>query len=256
MSAKTAHVNGATLSYVDVGHGVPLLCLHGGLGIDARSLLVPGIVGLADRGIRLIVPDQRGHGRSSRASDAEYTHDTWAHDARALADQLRLPRLAVLGHSYGGFLALEYAVRWPESLTHVVLVGTSAGPLNVRPQPVESDDQLRERFRAAWPCFFTHGDKHWDLFEALSFSAAPYNAAFMRELPAYDVRDRVGRVTAPALLIVGRRDHYLAHMEWLAGAMPNATFHVIDEVGHMPFVEAPAEFSDLVAAFLLRGANV
>src|SRR6267142_6480248 len=105
MSAKTAHVNGATLSYMDIGHGMPLLCLHGGLGIDARSLLVPGIVGLADRGIRLIVPDQRGHGGSSRASEAQYTHETWAHDARALADHLRLPRLALLGHSYGGFLA-------------------------------------------------------------------------------------------------------------------------------------------------------
>src|SRR5437773_1215905 len=243
MNATIADVNGATLSYVDIGLGVPLLCLHGGLGIDARSLLVPGIVGLVDRGIRLIVPDQRGHGRSSRGSDAQYTHATWARDARALADHLRLPRLAVLGHSYGGFLALEYAVRWPESLTHLVLVGTSAGPLGTRAQPVERDDELRERFRAVWPCFFTRGDKHWDLFEALSFSAAPYNAAFVRELPAYDVRDRVGSITTPALLVVGRDEHYLADMEWLAGAMPNATLLVIDGVGHMPFVEAPAELS-------------
>jgi len=250
MHASTADVNGTTLTYVDIGRGVPLLCLHGGMGIDARSLLVPGLLALVDHGVRLIVPDQRGHGRSSRGSDAEYTHDTWARDAHALASHLGLGRLALLGHSYGGFLALEYAVRWPESLTHLVLVGTSAGPLGVRAQPVASDDEARQRFRAAWPHFFSGGEKHWDLFDALSFSAAPYNAAFTRELSRYDLRDRVASMTVPALLIVGRGDRYVVDMEWLADAMPNATLHVIEGAGHLPFVEAPTEFSERVAAFL------
>jgi proline iminopeptidase len=125
---STADVNGVNLAYWDAGDGVPLLCLHGGMGIDSGSLRVPGILDLARRGIRLIIPDQRGHGLSSRNSQRDYTHATWAGDAHALAAFLGLPRIALLGHSYGGFIALEYAIRWPESLTHLILVATSAGP--------------------------------------------------------------------------------------------------------------------------------
>src|SRR5437867_2444368 len=117
MNATIADVNGATLSYVDIGLGVPLLCLHGGLGIDARSLLVSGIVGLVDRGIRLIVPDQRGHGRSSRGGDAQPPHARGRRAARAGAPRLRLGRPGVVGDAWAGFRALQGALRWPEPVT-------------------------------------------------------------------------------------------------------------------------------------------
>jgi pimeloyl-ACP methyl ester carboxylesterase len=55
----TANISGATLSYSDIGTGVPLMCVHGGMGIDARSLHAPGILDLAGHRIRLIIPDQR-----------------------------------------------------------------------------------------------------------------------------------------------------------------------------------------------------
>ena len=114
----TATVNGIRLTYSDSGCGIPLLCLHGGMGVDAATLRVPGILDLAKLGVRVIIPDQRGHGQSDRSSQSECSHCTWAVDAHELAGSLRLSRFALLGHSYGGFLALEYARRWPESLTH------------------------------------------------------------------------------------------------------------------------------------------
>src|SRR5438093_9766678 len=67
----TATVNGVRLSYSDIGHGIPIDCLHGGMGVDAASLHVPGILDLAQLGIRLIVPDQRGHGESERISQSD-----------------------------------------------------------------------------------------------------------------------------------------------------------------------------------------
>src|SRR5579859_3393849 len=148
---KTAAVNGVTLSYSEIGTGIPLLCLHGGMGLDARTLQAPGILELAHHGVRLLLPDQRGHGLSSRCSSADYTHTTWVADAHALAISLGLSRFALLGHSYGGFLALEYAVRWPETLTHLVLVATSAGPVSAGSTPFVTDAQLREHFRRLWP---------------------------------------------------------------------------------------------------------
>jgi proline iminopeptidase len=243
-------VNGAAISYTDTGAGRPLLCLHGGMGIDGASLRVPGILDLAGHGVRVVIPDQRGHGRSIHECDVEYSHELWASDANALARVLGFSTLALLGHSYGGFIALEYAVRWPESLTHLVLVGTSAGPVTATSASVASASALRERFRSAWPHFFVGSDKHWPLFESLQFSPEPYNAAFTRELPAYDLRDRVATLDVPALLLVGAADHYRPAMEWLAGRMPNAELCVVDDAGHLPFIERANHFTSRVAAFL------
>jgi pimeloyl-ACP methyl ester carboxylesterase len=245
-----ADVNGTHLTYLDIGSGIPLLCLHGGMGVDSQSLLVPGILKLATRGIRLVIPDQRGHGKSSRGSLADYTHQTWATDARELVRHLRLSKVALLGHSYGGFLTLEYAVRWPESLTHLVLVATSAGPVRAGTRTFASEAELRQHFRQVWPLFFAGEDKHWPLFDAIDFSQEPYNAAFVRELPAYDLRDRVGGLNVPILLVVGSHDPYRPHMEWLAEQAPKARLCVLDGVGHFPFVEAPDEFVKTVVSFL------
>jgi proline iminopeptidase len=258
---RTEYVNGTTIAYTDVGDGIPLVCLHGGMGLDARSLRVPGILDLAAHGIRLIIPDQRGHGASAAASDAGYTHATWATDVFELAQPLGLTRralgersewngFALLGHSYGGFIALEYAVRWPGTLTHLVLVGTSAGPVRAPARTFASDADLREHLRSIWPRFFSGADKHWDLFDAIRFSAGPYNAAFARELPAYDLRHAVRALDMPMLLAVGSDDAYLPHMEWIAKEAKHATLCVFDGVGHLPFVEAPDRFVHAVAAFV------
>ena len=243
-------VNGVRVAYSDIGNGLPLICLHGGMGVDANSLHVPGILELAGLGIRLVIPDQRGHGRSSRSTAAAYTHGTWAADVHHLAHALQLQRFALLGHSYGGFVALEYAKRWPESLTHLVLVATSAGPVAACAADVSTDSDLREHFRRVWPFFFAGDNKHWALFESLEFSADAYKAAFERELPLYDVRNDVAQLDVPTLLIVGRQDPYLSHMEWLATNIEKAELCVLDDVGHFPFVEAAGLFIERVAAFL------
>ena len=105
-------------------------------------------------------------------------------------------------------------------------------------------------FREVWPNFFAGEDKHWPLFETIDFSHEPYNAAFVRELPAYDLRDRIGELNVPMLLIVGSHDAYRPHMEWLAEHAPTPTLCVLEGVGHVPFVEAPDEFVKTVVSFL------
>lgn len=247
---RTATVNGTTLAYSDAGDGLLLLCVHGGMGVDGNTLRVPGILDLVDHGIRVVVPDLRGHGGSASCPEHEYSHLGWATDLHALVERLGDNAVALLGHSYGGFIALEYAVRWPQSLTHLVLVATSAGPVDFAPAVVDSDAALREHFRAIWPRFFLNTDKHWPLFDRLQIAAAPYNAAFQRELPAYDVRERVAAVQVPTLLIVGSDDRYRPDMEWLADQMPHADLWIVEHVGHFPFIEAASEFTSRVAAFL------
>jgi pimeloyl-ACP methyl ester carboxylesterase len=246
----TATVNGVRLSYSDIGQGIPLVCLHGGMGVDSGSLHVPGILDLTELGIRLIIPDQRGHGKSERTIPHDYSHRVWAADVHDLAESLGLQEFALFGHSYGGFLALEYAKRWPESLTHLILVATSAGPVSAQAATVATDADLREHFRSVWPRFFAGDDKHWPLFESLQFSVDAYTAAFARELPAYDLREHIARLNVPSLLIVGESDPYRAHMEWLAAHLRRSTLCVLEGAGHFPFIEAADEFRRYVALFL------
>jgi len=246
----TATVNGVRLFYSDIGHGLPVVCLHGGMGVDAGSLHVPGVLDLTQLGIRLIIPDQRGHGESERTTQGDYSHSVWVADVHDLAKSLGLREFALFGHSYGGFLALEYAKRWPESLTHLILVSTSAGPVSAQAAAVETDADLREHFRGVWPRFFVGDDKHWPLFESLRFSADAYTAAFARELPDYDLRGHVAHLDVPTLLIVGQSDPYRAHMEWLAAHLPRATLCTLAGAGHFPFIETADRFHQCVASFI------
>ena len=246
----TENVTGAQLAYTREGAGQPLLCLHGGMGIDSASLRVPGITALASRGCDLVIFDQRGHGESSATVSTECTHEAWATDAVNLARHLGWKKFALHGHSYGGFIALEYAVRWPHTLSQLILVATSAGPVRFAPAACSTDEELRRHFEEIWPAFFIASNEHWGLFNRLRFSAMPYRAAFDRELPNYDLRSRMRTLEVPALLIIGSEDRYKTDMEWLANELPSASLHIVQRVGHFPFVEAPEELLDAVSRFI------
>ncbi len=125
-----AEVNGADIWYQLWGKGNPLICLHGGMGVDSSYLKVPGILQLANKGRQVLIFDQRGHGRSGRSNLKFYSHSSWVEDVRGT------DRFALMGHSYGGFIALEFALKHPTYITHLILVGTSAGPVNSGQPPI------------------------------------------------------------------------------------------------------------------------
>jgi pimeloyl-ACP methyl ester carboxylesterase len=109
---------------------------------------------------------------------------------------------------------------------------------------------LREFFRGQWPRFFVGPDKHWGVFDRLTFSREPFEAAFRRELPRYDLRTSVARLRVPTLLLVGGEDPYRTDMEWLVGHIPGSRLVVIPGTGHLPFLEEPGPFRVAVDEFL------
>ena len=119
-------VNGTTLFYETVGDGAPCLCLHGGPGTDSSGLrrtLAP----LADAlGLRLVLYDHRGHGRSEWVPVEQCTQDQLVADVEGVRQALGLGRVHVLGISWGGFLGLMYAARYPHALTSLAVVGAAA----------------------------------------------------------------------------------------------------------------------------------
>src|SRR5713101_3608045 len=123
VTMSTASIHGSELYYVTVGEGLPCLVMHGGLGFD-HTYLHPWLDPLGDT-LHLIYYDHRGNGRSGRPAKETMTHAQFAADAEALALHLGFDRVAVMGHSYGGFIALEFALRHPHRLSHLILLDTA-----------------------------------------------------------------------------------------------------------------------------------
>ena len=120
-----AHLNGTDLFYVEVGEGLPCPVMHGGLGGD-HSALHPWLDPLGDV-MHLVYYDHRGNGRSGRPPWETITFEQLCADADALREHLGFEKVAVLGVSFGGFIALEYAKHFPERLSHLILLSTSSG---------------------------------------------------------------------------------------------------------------------------------
>ncbi len=125
-------VENAQLYYRDIGQGQPIIVLHGGPDFD-HNYLLPEMDRLSDS-FRLIYYDQRGRGKSARNIQPEdVTLESEMKDLESLRAYFQLESAAVLGHSWGGVLAMEYAVRHPNRVSHLILMNTA---------PASHDDSM------------------------------------------------------------------------------------------------------------------
>jgi proline iminopeptidase len=256
----------ATLAIYSSGSGPTVVALHGGLGLDS-TYLRRSLAPLSDTN-RLVALDMRGHGCSTgRDSLDDQPRDILIEDVHAVMSSLGDEPIVLFGHSYGGFVALEYAIRHPERVRALALCATSASTVHfgqmldavrtrARPAelealeralsgPVASDDEFAETWRAITPLYFHDGDpaqmRH---FDDTVYSAAGYNAG-TRWLADYDVRACLSLLEMPVLLVHGADDWlmptHIAGNE-LASGLPNATQLSIERSGHYPFIERPEQF--------------
>ena len=115
--------HGVLIYYQTIGHGAPLMIVHGGPGVS-HDYLMPYLLPLA-RSNQLIFIDERGSGRSEKLEDAaQYTVENMVEDVENVRQALRLGKISLLGHSYGGVLAQAYAFKYQQNLTHLVLGST------------------------------------------------------------------------------------------------------------------------------------
>jgi proline iminopeptidase len=115
--------HGVMIYYVTFGSGPPLVVVHGGPGAD-HTYFLPYLLPLA-RTHRLVFIDERGSGRSQRLQDtSQYTVENMADDVEAVRQALKLGKISLLGHSYGGVLAQAYALKYQQNLSHLILNST------------------------------------------------------------------------------------------------------------------------------------
>jgi proline iminopeptidase len=275
-----APVRGTRLYYETHGSGPPMLVMHGGLGWD-HGYFRPWLDALG-RDVELIYYDHRGNGRSEREVDWDAVdHATWVEDAEALRRHLGHEKILLLGHSYGGFLAQEYALRHPERLVGLILCSTSpaldypdeiganaqargtpeslAGVAEMFAGPVADNAAFRSLTERILPLYFHRYDPAYlgAMFAEHAYSAAAFNRAFGHCVPRFDTTARLGEIRVPTLLLSGG-DDWIMPLEHSLGRLqagiPGAEAHVLERSGHFPFVEETERFTALVRDWLGTGA--
>lgn len=276
---RRVRVDGAELFVRRLGSGPPILCLHGGLGLD-HTYLSPWLDPLA-RHHSVVYYDHRGNGRSSAPADwSEVDHDVWAADVERLRLALGLDDIILFGHSYGAFIALEYAARYPDRLAGLILCSAAGSAayldaafanLSARAapeqlaaisrlfgDPPDEPERVRELWHAALPAY-VHGMDERSAraaFAQTRYSGGAIRRAVGECLPAFDVLDRLTAVRARTLVLVGRHDLITpldAAAEPLLRALPSAELVVLEDSAHFPFIRENDEFLRAVDAWLHRG---
>lgn len=276
--------DGVALAYSEHGRGAlaPVLLLAGGPGTDG-SYLEPIAEELAGSR-RVVLLHQRGTTKSPLKTIGAGTVSisVFVEDIEALRNHLGIDRWVILGHSWGGVLAMAYAHEHPDRVRGLVLVG-SGGPspawLRYYGDNVQARLSIYERRLASFwiePVRFM-ADPHRALLEYMRATApamvfdpetviplledgfkegafnAALNLAMAPHLAAYDCREGLAALTAPALVVQGRQDPVGESTAYeIERAIPNASVYFLERCGHWPFVEQREEFFRVVHEFLER----
>lgn len=267
-----AEVNGTTIFHTEVGAGPALLMMHGGLGFD-HTCFRPHFDRVGDL-CRVVYFDHRSNGRSGRPPIETFTMEQAADDAAALLDQLGIDRAVVCGHSYGGFIAQEFALRHPDRLNGLVLIATTPGQLG------DSDDPLADQgppppqeflealssfpasdveYAALAPTmlpFYLHRLTWDDVAPILADTIFSAEALIrgMQVLGGWSSVDRLDQIEAPCLPLAGRHDIPTSWQQSarIARRIPQADLVILEESGHFPWWEETNEFFDALSAWISR----
>ncbi len=138
--------HGEMIYYEIIGHGPPLMIVHGGPGAS-HDYFLPYLLPLA-RHNRLIFIDERGSGRSEKLDEPSgYTVENMVEDVEAVRQELGLGKISLLGHSYGGVLAQAYALKYQQNLTHLVLASTFASTKGINEVFVQMKQKMSPEVR-------------------------------------------------------------------------------------------------------------
>lgn len=265
--------------YVDVvGHGEPLVLMHGGPSADLWTM--GSFRRLADEHT-LVLYDHRCNGRSTGPPVSSMTWENLTADPDALREHLGFDRWAVLGHSFGGHVALEYALRYPQRVSRLVLVDTgpdahwareNAPRLLVQrgygPAKAElvrrwftGDFERREYLRIFWRISSAYMPEHGWRGLANAVATGGWRSRMRPEalrfagrslMPGWSVLDRLGEITAPTLIVAGREDFVFPPecQQQLHERIPNSELVLVDEAGHSPEDEFPDQVLTSVRRFL------
>jgi len=253
------------------------MVIHGGPGSDHTGFK-PGFSPLAAR-LQLIYFDHRGQGRSDPADPATYTLDENVEDMEALRRLLGLGPIVSIGTSYGGMVAMAHAARYPDAVSHLVLIVTAAhGGFIARAQAIVRErgtDEQRAVCEQVWAGSFPSAEEMRHYYAVMGpmyarrhdaasaeagrlrtiYSPEALNRAFGPEgfLRTFDLRPELPRIAAPTLVLAGRHDWICPpeFSEEIASLIPNADLRVFEHSSHSIRGDEPKAMVDAILGFLV-----
>lgn len=271
MSSRTVEINGRKVWLLENGSGAPLLYLHGFADVHSvKESWLPFHEQLANSA-RVIAPAHPGCAQSDENIDIDVIEDVVFHYLEVL-DALKLSQFDLVGHCLGGWIAAELAVRHPEKIRKLVLIGASGlfveGALigdifmNAQPEFGSSYATLREMLfssanQANAQEMFPDGKGELEdevrRYQMLRLSSRiGFKPPYFYNRP---LRNRLHRITAPTLVIWGEKDGFVprSHGATYAKLIPNSgELKIIAGAGHSVQVEKPEETAKLVGEFLQK----
>lgn len=261
-SGRRIAANGIDTNYHDLGDGHPVLLIHGsGPGVTAYAnwrLTMPALA----QSFRVIAPDMAGFGETERPPGYRYSMENWVAHALGLLDALDIGRAHVVGNSFGGALAMALAIRAPERVGKLVLMG-SAGtkfPLTEGLDAVWGYTPSIGNMRALLDVFAFDRTLVNDDLSKLRYEASirpGYQEAFANMFPAPRQRwvdalasdeARIRALPHDTLIVHGRDDRVipLASSLKLLELIPRSQLHVFGQCGHWTQIEHAGQFNRLV----------
>jgi proline iminopeptidase len=269
-------INGNKLAAEVLGpEGAPVLIAHHGApGLGSRAEPRASFGRLADS-YRVVVFDARGSGESE--GNGPLTHEQWAADIEGLRQWIGAERIIMAGGSYGGFMAMEYAIRYPERVRALVLRDTSpdnsheaAAKANALASArvrvdrekldrifegrVRDNDDLRDCWREILPLYdFTYDPAVVEQRVAETpYRYEAHNHAFAVNIPNYDLKPALPSISCPTLVTVGRTDWItpVECSETIARLIPDSRLVIFEKSGHSPQIEEAEAWTRTVREFL------
>lgn len=279
-------INDVDLFVREIGTGHPVVVLHGGPDFD-HTYLLPELDVLSDC-CRLIYYDQRGRGRSApNVAPEQVTIYSEIADLDQLRDRLGIPRIALLGHSWGAVIAMEYAARHPDRISHLMLMNPApaSGVESIRLRDhltkIRSAEDRRAMADIAASAPFRAGDpqaetdfyrihfrptvNRGELDQVVGRLRTHFTAETVRTASAiehrlyeqtwlsagYDVADMLADLQVPTLVLHSERDFIPISMAYrIADAIPGAVLIELEGCGHFAFAERPELIHRLVGDFV------
>lgn len=274
-------VNGTELYVKTVGLGEPVIVIHGGPVLD-HGYLEPHFKTLAES-YQLVFFDQRLSGRSSANVDTTDIHmDMFIEDIEALRNSLQMDKVHILGHSWGGLLAMKYALKHPSHTETLILLNAMPPSTalwqkeqKLLAQAVTKEDSLKRQEIIQSGLFKNNPSEAVKQLLFLSFKNQFHNpeliksldlyipedymarsrsfGKLMPELSNYNLTDNLSTLNMPVLIIYGSKEPAgtlsgpIIHKQ-----IRESEFRIIKKSGHFPFIEQPQEFNRTILLFLKK----
>ncbi|MCQ6530424.1 alpha/beta fold hydrolase [Bacillus mycoides] len=275
-------INGCQVYYEVHGKedGEAIFFVHGGPGMSDCRGDIAAFASLGNE-YKLVFMDMRGSGRSE--GKPPFTHEQWTEDIDELRKQLGLSKIKMLGGSYGGFLTLEYAIRYPKNLTHIILrdtapsnryndLSTEKALTSQLPGineemlyrlfngQVQSNGEFKKIFESIQPLYTVEWDaeKAKNKLDSIYFHYETHNFAFSINKQSYDVTEQLRNIKIPVLVTVGRHDWItpVVASEDIANEINNSILIIFENSGHLPHREENDEYVKLVRKFIKNEVRI